>query len=198
MPAGNHDPLPVVHQRRTKLTKPITLASLAVALALLVAGCGSDDDSSSPAQASGGNSESSSTTATSLSKDEYIAHADELCHRVIIKAENEVLSYERKNDVIPFEIAGGKHASQISTTILIPAYQEQIDKLRAFGIPEEDGSTIEEMLDSMQRSVDEGKEGPAAFAETLAGGRNPFEEATGLANQFELKVCGRSTTEPIR
>ena len=141
----------------------LSLLAGLLAIGLIAAGCGDDDE--------GGET-------GALTKQEFIAQADAICQRdseEIAQAGSEI---ESQADVDEF----------VSKT-LIPKLQDEIDSLGDLGVPEGDDAQVEAILDAAQQGLDEIKADPS-LAQSQA--TNPLNEASALAQDYGLKVCGQS------
>jgi hypothetical protein len=157
--------------RQNSLIKHISLTSLSIiAIVLALSSCGDD--------------------STSVSKSEFIKRADEICYDRLSDAEARILRYMEENDLTPLTVTTGDRAGLVARTILFPYYQGQIDEIRSLEAPEQDRGVVTAFLTATQDVVDQSREHPSAFARSLAGGRNPFSEASQIATEYGFKVCG--------
>jgi hypothetical protein len=133
-------------------------------------GCGGDESSS----------DGDITVETgSLAKPQFVKRADEICQDINDQARGKVEKYLRVGDVNPAS------ESKLARTILIPAFEEEIDQISSLGAPAGDEEQITAILTSIQTPLDQAKSEPTKF---LRGGE-PFPAATKLAEAYGLKSC---------
>jgi hypothetical protein len=135
-----------------------------IAAISLVAGCGGSDDQS-------------------LTKAEFTKQADAICTTAIKKIQ--VGFGEATQNSTPGSNENAA-ATKFATEVVVPAYQEQIDGIRALEAPTGDEKQVDAMLAAMQQGLDEGKQQPLALIRTesfLTQGRRP-------AKAYGLKTCG--------
>lgn len=143
----------------------VVLAALGTAL--FAAGCGGDDDDD------GGEA---------LTKQEFVTQADQICKQgdaAINKEAAEVFNQGQpsQDDQVAFV-----------TDTVVPETQAQIDGIRELNPPEGDEEQVAEILDSADNGIEEIRSDPGA---ALQEGDNPLAEASGLAREYGLKVCGQ-------
>lgn len=151
--------------RAGKLTA--ILAALAVAVAAFaVAGCGDDSDDTDTA------------SGDPLSKEEFIAQADEICETGDAQIEQEAL-----------ELGTNADADTLVTTVIVPGTRTQVEQIRALVPPEGDEETINEFLDTFDRGLDELENDPSILvkAKTIA-------EARQIATAYGFNSCNTGGT----
>jgi hypothetical protein len=139
-----------------------------VVLAVALAACGGDDGDES--ETSGGET---------VSKEEFIAQADEICRKgnaEIGAGADRVLSSGQGSQ--------SERLEKFVDEILVPGSQEQIDAVAALPMPAGDEEEIQAFLDSAQADLDQLAESP----ETLQGD-DPFAETNALGADYGFKVC---------
>jgi hypothetical protein len=174
----------------TSSKRLILLALLALAITLIVAGCGSSSDSSG----------SSSDTAASsdgapLSKAAFIKQVDAACTEEQKKVEAEFSAYLKKEKIQEIGASGESKAqaearkADVITTIGVPAYQQQVDEIAALPVPSEDAATIEEFVGAAEEGIEKVEEEPVAAYD---GESKAFAKADKIAQKYGFKVCGSS------
>jgi hypothetical protein len=150
-----------------------TLAILAALAALVVvAGCGGGDDSSTS---------SSTTAAAALTKEEFIAQADQIC------TDGDAAIQAAQPDFGP----SGPSEDDLNafvTDTLVPNLQSQHDAIAALGAPEGDEDTVSSLLDQLQSAIDGVKADPSS----VASGTDTFADVNQAAQDYGLKKCGAS------
>lgn len=147
------------------MRKPLAIgaATLAVVLSLGLAACGSDD---------------SSTDEDSLTNTELIEQADTICtdfNGQLAEKAASLTPDSSRDDVNAFV-----------TDEVVPLYEQEIDELRALKPNSEDEAAYTEMLDTLESELKKVEEDPGL----MTSGGTAFPEATGLAKDFGLTVCG--------
>ena len=157
---------------------------------LALSGCGGGDNNSGQNETAADGIDTAAATG-SLSKTKLIERGDKICYQSLAGGEAAILEYEEQYNLNPQTVTVGGHAVRIARTILIPAYQGQIDDIRSLGAPKEDEKAVAAILRSMQQVVNDGREHPAAFVRSLVHGK-PFAGATRLAKAYGFTLCARS------
>lgn len=155
---------------------------VALALTAVVAvGCGDDDEETTTAAT--GAETTTEANGEPLSKEEFIAQADQIC------AEGDAEIDQAAGETF----AGGEPTPEeqeaFVTDTVLPNIQGQIDGLRALTPPEGDEEEVAEILDAAQTAIDESEEDPSLIGPG-GGGSDPFEEASKLASDYGLEDCG--------
>ena len=148
------------------MRKRIGLLVIIVAVALGAAGCGGDD-------------EESTTTAETLTKEEFITQADQICadgDAEINEAGAELGQDPSEEDLSAF----------IEETVL-PNLQDQREQIAELGVPEGDQGETEELLTELDSALEEATTDPSALF-SQAG--DPFAEVNQLAKEYGLSECG--------
>lgn len=134
-----------------------------ILVALLIAGCGSDD--------------SGSETAGPLTRDEFIAQADQICEAESQAAEEELADYPE--DPTEDEIRAAV------TEIVVPSIDRQLESIGALEFPEGDEEEVGEILDQLREANDAVREDPLLVNSPVG----PFEEASQLAADYGMLNC---------
>jgi hypothetical protein len=141
-----------------------------VAIAFGAAGCGDDETSTE-----------SSSTAASITKEEFLTQANEIC-----AAGNKEIDAGAQE-----AFSGGKPSKadieQFATETLLPSVESQVEEIRALGVPAGDEDQVNAILDAADQAVEETKADPTLAASESG---DPFAEANKLANDYGLNECG--------
>lgn len=113
----------------------------ALAVALLVAGCGGSD--------SDAESIDTNLTTSSLSKAQFIKQADAICYRGKEQQLAQVQVYLREHKNLPRSNPGVEAVQ----TILVPSVEDQLAELRELGAPAGEANKIEAMWNGLERSI---------------------------------------------
>jgi hypothetical protein len=152
--------------------RPIALLAGALAIALIVAGCGSSSDDST----------------ASITKAEFIEKSDAACTRGNEQIESEFQSYAKKNGIGEKKEPTEAQSTELSETILLPAVQQEVEEIRALGAPSGEEDEVNAILDAVEEGIEKGEEDPGSLVT-----ENPaaFAKANKLAGEYGLKVCGK-------
>jgi hypothetical protein len=157
------------------MKKAVWLLALALAMGLIAAGCGDDDGDDGDGNGGGGEA---------LTKQEFITQADQICSEE-----------DAKLDAAAEDVFGGSNQppsaaeqEQFAADTVIPNVRSQIDQIDELEPPEGDEDQIQAIVDSAREDLDAGEQDPSLF--TDQGGEEPLAEASRLAQQYGMKVCG--------
>lgn len=143
------------------------------ALALIGAGCGDSED------------ESSESSTDAESRAEFIAAADAIC----TDTATEVDVVVRKR----FEGATAAPTNEdlvaFFTEVTLPALQTQFDEIAALPPPAGEEERVQAIVDAGNSAIAESEEDPQTLL-VPQGSSTPFDEVSGLAQDFGLQVCG--------
>lgn len=138
-----------------------------VATALLVAGCG------------GGGAE-----AEQIDKATFVKQADQICEQVSGKMSAGVLAIGRREAARPgYDVE--KTQIDVVTTVVVPGLEEELQKLRALGIPEDASAEAKAFVNALQKGIEQAKAKPKATAE----GYRPYEAAEVNAAKLGISEC---------
>ena len=140
------------------------------AIALGAAGCGGDD----------GDGSTTETAAAALSKEDFIAQADQIC------ADGDAAIDEAGQEQFASGQPTDEELTQFFVDTVLPTITDEIDEIRTLGVPEGDEDLVAAVLDSAEQAVADATADP----ESLAGGSDPFAESNKLATAYGLEVCG--------
>jgi hypothetical protein len=159
-----------------------------LAAALIAAGCGDDDEDTTTAATT---TETGATGATGaaggepLSKQQFIAQADEICKQGDKQIDQEAREFFGELEQEP----EAPELEQFATEVVVPNIQQQIDDLRSLSPPEGDEDEVSAILDAAQEGLDELEADPSSIDEGPDAG-GAFAEANRLAQDYGLKECG--------
>jgi hypothetical protein len=150
------------------------------ALAVSV-GCGGDDGGTSSA-------EQVTVETGSLSKGEFIERADAICEeeaedvrragvKYITRVENSERRFEEQRRLAPYVVE----------TVLVPKYEEQIERVSELGAPDGDAEQVAAVLQAIRDRLGDALDDPVDFLQEV----EPFEQATRLGKAYGFKVCGQ-------
>lgn len=154
------------------MKKALWLLVIAFAAGLIAAGCGDDDDD--------GGDEGEAPT-----KQEFIAQADRICSESDARIESAAEERFGQSNQEP----SAAEQEQFVTETVIPEIEGQIDGVDGLTPPEGDEDEIQAIVDAGNEGIDAGKEDPSLFQQE-GGGEDPLAEASRLAQEYGLKVCG--------
>jgi alkanesulfonate monooxygenase SsuD/methylene tetrahydromethanopterin reductase-like flavin-dependent oxidoreductase (luciferase family) len=151
----------------------VSLVALAPAAALL-AGCGGDG-------------------TTTLVRAEFVAGANEICAETRARIESEFTAYgtsEARRRAEKGQRSGAltadEVAAKVALRIILPALEDEVDKLRAVGLPDRASDRAEELLEAFDEGVRTAKAHPERAARD---GSEAFGEARRLAREFGIESC---------
>jgi len=142
-----------------------------VLLALLIPGCGSDD---APAPAE--------PTAAASSKPEFLARADEIC----LSIETQI---EASGDDL-FNAPGRPKPATVGEfafDVAIPKLREEVEAIRALGVPAGDDEQVEAILAAAERGIEQIRRDPDVLVSSAPPG---LREAGRLARRYGSRECG--------
>jgi hypothetical protein len=149
--------------------------AVALAVALIVAGCGS----------SGGE-----LSTSSISKAAFIKKLDAVCAKGNEQVEDNFAIYAKKTNFTPAKInenVSEAEAAEIAKTVLLPAVRSEVAEIRDLAVPSGDQDRIEAMLSAIEEGIETTENIPkVVLKETSVG----FGTATRLAKEYGLQVCG--------
>jgi hypothetical protein len=145
-------------------------AAIALFAIALAAGCGGDDDSSASAE---------------NPKAEFVKSANAVCKKTI--AEIQAGGSKIYNE---FGGAGEEKefAERVIEKILVPGFEEQIQKIRSLEIPTGDEAQVNAIFTAMRKFMRQLESHPAAEE------FYPYRKAEALADRYGLTFCARPAT----
>jgi hypothetical protein len=150
----------------------LALLAGALAVTLFVAGCGS----------SGG-----TTSTASISKVEFLKQGNAICAKGNEQIEAQFEEFTKENNLSKTEAPPKAVREEAAEDILIPAINQQVEEIKALGIPAGDEGEVEEIFATVEEAVEEGEGDPAALFGNEPG---KFKEANKLSREYGLTVCG--------
>lgn len=141
---------------------------VAAVFAAGVAGCGDDD------------STTEETTTASLTKEEFVAQANEIC--AASSAELEAAAQE----AFPNGQPTPEELEPFATETLLPAIEGQLQAIGELPVPEGEEENVAEVLDAANQGLEEAQADPAALS---SGQSDPFAEANQLAADYGMTEC---------
>jgi hypothetical protein len=145
------------------------LIAAAMAIALVVAGCGGGD---------------SGTTAGSISKEKFMVKADAICKNGTERMQAAIFAALKH----PRDLTKVSQAEQekIVTTAMVPSVEREVKELRALPVPEGD----EERVDAMITALEEGIETAERDTEAVTKSSDVlFGISSRIAGEYGLKAC---------
>lgn len=121
----------------------------------------------------------------SLSKAEFAVQADAVCKKGSEKFNRAYEAFYRKNEPPPSVEAQKAWLGEAVDEIVVPNYEEQIDRISSLGAPAEDVDQVSSFLNSLQRRLADLQQNPLELTKTPT----PFKEAGGLAAKAGLVGC---------
>lgn len=137
-----------------------------------------------PAAGCGGDSEREAAPATTATptKSQFLERADEIC-----------LSYESQIEAAGDELFAGRRrpsaaeSREFAAEVAIPKLREEIEAIRALGVPQGDEQPIEAILAAAARGVEQIRRDPGV----LIGAAPPaLRKAGRLARRYGSRECG--------
>jgi hypothetical protein len=157
----------------------LSLALLALAAGLVIAGCGDDDDETTSGTATEA-TDSTDTGDDAPTKADFIKEADAIC------ADADQALADVALEQYPEGPPTGDDAVTFAEDVFIPNLQGQHDDLAALTPPEGEEDAFADLLEQLQTGIDEIADDPESFVETDA-----LEDASVAASDFGLRSCGQ-------
>ncbi len=162
----------------------ITMIVAALAIVVLVAGCGGGSDSGDSSAADTSSPEKS--TGPALTKAEFIKQGDEICTTTEAEVAAEVLIYSEDNGFDEAEGPTEEQEEGLVTEVVLPGFQALAGELAELGPPEGEEAQVEEIIDGIEEVVADGEADPGS----VIGTDDPFADINEKATEFGFKVCG--------
>jgi hypothetical protein len=162
------------------------IATLAGALAIvvLVAGCGSSESGDeSTAKADGG--DGAASNAPALSRAEFIKQGDEICLNATKSFAEGIEDFMSDHDLDPSEPPSGEDEEALIAEVILPAYRTQVEELAELGAPKGEEQKVEELVSGYEEVIAESEADPSS----ATGGEDPFAEIKAKAKAFGLTYC---------
>lgn len=150
-----------------------------LAIAAVVAGCGGGDDSTS-----GGDESADSGAAPT--KAAFVKEADAICQSADNELGGEIETYEEDNGISTKGEPSKAEQEEIYEQVVLPNVGKQGEEIDALTAPEGDEVEVGEIVEALNRGVEEGEADPALLVE----GKSPLAEASSKARAYGMTVCG--------
>ena len=148
--------------------KQVAVLAACAAVAAGAAGCGGDD---------GGD-----TTATeTLTKEEWIQQADQICSTGDNEIQQAAQDQNLSNKSTPEEL------ETFYTDTVIPSIENQRDQIEALPVPEGEEDPINSITDALDQAIDDAKSDPTAL---VNGDGSAFDDVNQQAQDYGLTSCG--------
>lgn len=148
-----------------------------MAIGSLVAGCGGDD----------------SADAEQIDKATFVKQADKICEQTSGKMAAQLTSVTKRESANP-DSSFNQTQIAISKEVLIPGLEEELQKIRALGIPREAKKEVEALLGSYVKAIARTKANPGAGLE-VEGNIAPHEAVAVAATRLGVTECPVSAVE---
>jgi hypothetical protein len=152
-------------------TRLIGLLVGAVAIALIVAGCGSSSDE----------------TTASISKAEFTKQGNAIC-KAGNKEINEGFESFAKESNLNHKEPSEAQFEELAETVLIPSVSRQVKEVRALGAPEGEEGEVDEFLTNAEEALKEIEGEPSLIS--AEGKEEPFYTVNKEAATLGLTACG--------
>jgi hypothetical protein len=161
------------------------LAAIALALGLLVAGCGGGGDNGGTSSGSSSSSSSSSGGET-LTKDEFIGKANAICNDGRSKLTQIQTDLQSKLQGNP-----GNAQSAIADSVnqLVPVLRQIVDQIGALNAPADLQSKLDEFKTKSNEALDTVAKDPTSAASNTSA----FSDLNDLAKELGLTDCGATS-----
>ncbi len=171
----------------------ILMSAAVLAIVLIVAGCGGGSDSTTGDGGSspdgGATTDGGDATTASITKAQLIAGADAVCTKGGKESEAEFASYVRENEIPEGKEPTEAQYAEIADEILVPALQQQVDEIRALGVPAEDEAQVEAILNALDEAIEEIEAADPKVA--VQSAPKFLADAGELIQDYGFKVCGQ-------
>lgn len=162
------------------MPKPLMLLLIIASTAALAAGCGEDEDSSASSGSEAG------IATSSLSKDEFVKQANEICKSEREDLTTKITAYQEKNP--PGEKSPNVAMAEGVQAVILPGLENEIAQIRELGAPEGDEDEVDEILVAQEDGIDK----VAALKEIEPvedAWERHFDPANKLMVAYGLKDC---------
>lgn len=118
-----------------------------------------------------------------ISKQAFLKKADTVCTETYNRVKVGFQAFV-KGKSNPFSQPG--EVKEFADTVLIPAKQQEVRRLRALGAPEGDGDEVEGILAAYEEGIERAEDDPQ---EAVSSAPGVFTKATDLSEAYGLKTC---------
>jgi len=151
----------------------IALGVMALATALIVAGCG------------GGGGDESSSNSNSISKVAFIKKTDAVCSAGNKRMEIAFAHFLEANKNV--KKPSDADYEELVGKVLVPNVDREIKEIRKFGAPEGDEDRVDDFLEALEEGIELAERNPKAV---VASSEAIFGIPSRLAKEYGLEVCG--------
>lgn len=163
------------------------LLTTAMAIAVIVAGCGGGDDSSATGSANG-----QTVTTSDLSKEEFVKQATDICHRERQDILPKFAAYIEKHEPPhPTKAQETKLFADMFRAVLLTTIEKELNLIRKLGAPEGEEDEVAAILNAEQEAVE-----TAAKVRHIVSRfqiERYFTEAAKLARAYGIGDCGNDS-----
>jgi hypothetical protein len=157
------------------VSKPfLVLLAAAVAIAMIVAGCGGSNDSSSEG-------------SSSLTKAEFVKQGNAICAKGSEEIETGFKAFEKENNSSENKQPSKAMQMEAAETILIPSVRKQVEGIRDLAAPSGEEQKVDKILSAAEEGIEKSEEDPTIL---ITGSANPFGKSNKLASEYGLVKCG--------
>ncbi len=147
-----------------------------LAFGLLVAGCGGGDDSADAEQ---------------IDKATFVKEAERICKQASGKLAAEVTSITKREST-PSSFSSGRTQIVLVKEGLIPSLEEELQQIRALGLPDEAKKDAKAFLEAYQQAIDKTKANPKVGVSSVA----PYEGVELAGTKLGIADCPIATVAP--
>jgi hypothetical protein len=151
----------------------------------LVTGCGGSSEGATGSTKAESSTDSAQPTKAeaSAAKEQFIKSGDAICARIDTRQAAELKSYW---DAHPGAEATKSGQVEAVKAVGLPPISAAVEELRTLSVPDGDAAEVKAILDALEAAVQEAERNPAS---ALGGPKNPFEEASKLAQDYGFVAC---------
>lgn len=158
------------------ILKAFSILTAAAAIAVFAMGCGDDDDGG------GASAPGDAGAAEPLSKAEYLAQAKAICEQERREVLENLDAYRQRVGQINPEDVGVQGVEEV----LLPEFEDEVERLRELGAPKGDETRIEAFLTAKEEAIETVRQrGLSANRELLGAFRRP----DGMARSYGFESC---------
>lgn len=140
------------------------------ALALVIGGCGGSD---------GGDA--------AITKAEFIKQADALCKKVDEREFGEFGAWAKANDKKLVGLSTGQVEKEAIRAIVVPSVRNEIEEVKAIGIPEGDEEELEKFFDEVEVAIEKTEKNPLSAEKSRS--QSPFFGSYELGRAYGFSDC---------
>lgn len=144
------------------------MSILAVALALLIAGCGDSGDDA-------------------LTKAEFLKQGDAICKETLAEISSGYKSFFEENELQQGDLPSKAEGHELAEEIYLPAEEDQVESLRELTPPEADEDKVDAILTETEDGLDAAGKNPDGLLEL---GKDPLDASKEMLQSYGFKICG--------